>query len=136
MSTYKTLTITSDKIFHVYNWNTISDIIKIISNKDLGIKFDALQYIQEPQLSKSLKNRFEGLAYEIFNEEKTEFKSFNFKVSFYYNSVQMSRIQYYDNVVAKLKILRSFNLSTASIVQFDKYVIKHNNYTKVIDALR
>ena len=39
MDTYKTLTITNDKIFHVYNWNTITDIIKIISNKELGIKF-------------------------------------------------------------------------------------------------
>ena len=133
MSTYKTLTITTDKIFHVYNWNTISDIIKIISNKDLGIKFNIPAYIKEPELSEGLKNRFEGLAYEIFYEEKTNFNNFNFKVNFYYNSIQMNRVQYYDNIMAKNKILRSFNLSTVSIIEFDKNVIKHNNYAKPLN---
>ncbi|AGE60533.1 hypothetical protein I901_gp01 [Pelagibacter phage HTVC011P] len=134
MDTYKTLTITSNKIFHVYNWNTISDIIKIISNKDLGIKFDAMRNIQEPQLSEGLKYRFEGLAYEIFNEETTEFKGFKFQAKFYYNRLQLTRSQYYNNIVAKNKMLRSFNLSTASIIEFDKYVIKHNNYVKPINS--
>ena len=133
MNTYKTLTITNNKIFHVYTWNTIQDIIDIISNKDLGIKFNIPEYIKEPQLTEGLKYRFEGLAYEIFNEEKTEFKGFNFKVNFYYNSVLMNRVQYYDNIMAKNKILRSFNLSTVSIIEFDKNVIKHNNYAKPLN---
>lgn len=134
MDTYKTLTITSNKIFHVYNWNTMQDIIKIISNKDLGIKFDAMRYIKEPQLSEGLKYRFEGLAYEIFNEETTEFKGFKFQAKFYYNRLQLTRSQYYNNIVAKNKLLKSFNLSTASIIEFDKYVIKHNNYAKPINS--
>ena len=134
MDTYKTLTISNNKIFHVYNWNTMQDIIKIISNKDLGIKFDAMRYIQEPQLSEGLKYRFEGLAYEIFNEETTEFKGFKFQAKFYYNKLQLTRSQYYNNIVAKNKILRSFNLSTASIIEFDKYVIRHNNYAKPINS--
>lgn len=130
MDTYKTLTITNDKIFHVYNWNTISDIIKIISNKDLGIKFNIPAYIKEPQLSEGLKNRFEGLAYEIFNEETTDFNGFKFQAKFYYNKLQLNRIQYYDNIVAKNKLLKSFNLSTASIIQFDKYVISLNTVNR------
>ena len=93
--------------------------IKIISNKDLGIKFDAMQYIQEPQLSEGLKYRFEGLAYEIFNEETTEFKGFKFQAKFYYNRLQLTRSQYYNNIVAKNKLLKSFNLSTASIIEFE-----------------
>ena len=134
MDTYKTLTITNDKIFHVYNWNTISDIIKIISSKELGIKFNIPAYIKEPQLSEGLKNRFEGLAYEIFNEESTDFNGFKFQAKFYYNKLQLTRSQYYNNIVAKNKMLRSFNLSTASIIEFDKYVIRHNNYAKPINS--
>tara|TARA_B110000305_G_C19024711_1_gene440976 strand:+ start:85 stop:483 length:399 start_codon:yes stop_codon:yes gene_type:complete len=130
MDTYKTLTITNDKIFHVYNWNTISDIIKIISSKELGIKFNIPAYIKEPQLSEGLKNRFEGLAYEIFNEETTDFNGFKFQAKFYYNKLQLNRIQYYDNIMAKNKMLRSFNLSTASIIQFDKYVISLNTVNR------
>ena len=133
MDTYKTLTITNDKIFHVYNWNTISDIIKIISNKDLGIKFNMPSYIKEPQLSEGLKHRFEGLAYEIFYEGTTDFKGFKFQAKFYYNKLQLNRVQYYDNIMAKNKMLRSFNLSTASIIEFDKHVIKYNNYIKPIN---
>ena len=133
MDTYKTLTITNNKIFHVYNWNTISDIIKIISNKELGIKFDVPEYIKEPELSEGLKNRFEGLAYEIFYEETTDFNGFKFQAKFYYNKLQLNRVQYYDNIMSKNKMLRSFNLSTVSIIEFDKNIIKHNNYAKPLN---
>tara|TARA_R100000458_G_scaffold49381_1_gene48931 strand:+ start:4007 stop:4393 length:387 start_codon:yes stop_codon:yes gene_type:complete len=90
-----------------YYWNTLKDVFNILSNKDLGITFDIPDNIKEPIpqelkdiLSEGLKDRFEGLSAEIFYEEKTSFKNFDFEVQFFYSGVKMNRRQYFNNVIA------------------------------------
>ena len=111
-----------------FEWNTMADIIKIISNKDLGINFTIPSYLKYPDYCAGLKHRYEGLAYEIFNEEKTDFKEFKFEVQFFYNGEKMSRTKYYNSCVEARK-------TNNNISSFDKYVIAHNNFKKVTEAL-
>ena len=111
MDNYKTITITGYHVFKVRNWNTIKDIIEIISNKKLGITFDTPpNNISFFDKQKGLNDRFEGLATEIFYEGRVEYKGLKFQTRFFYSGVCMNRRQYFNNIMIDNKMRRQFEV--------------------------